>query len=336
MKIHVILTGGTIGSRINDDGYIANNEASTFRIIDMYQKKYDCDCSFTASEPYNILSENLAAKYVIALYHEILSVANSHPDGIIVTHGTDSLQYCSTLISYMCGHLNIPIVFVSSAYVLDDPRANGLINFDAAINFIKTKPDGGVYVSYKNENDIPYIHIPTRLHAPQPFTADISSIKNNWYACYQGKDIITNCKFMHTNDNISSFGELLPEATLTLTHRSNVIRITPPYAGIRYPELTEKTKAVLLETYHSGTLRANTSLKEFTNKASEMNIPVYLTGLSDKATDYKTVSIYDKLGIIPLKDSSSVSQFCKLWIALSNNVNLNEIMHKSVAYDKVL
>ena len=67
-----------------------------------------------------------------------------------------------------------------------------------------------------------------------------------------------------------------------------------------------------------------------------MNIPVFLTGLSSEATDYESVSVYNKLGIIPLKDCSPVSQFCKLWIALSNNVNLNEIMHKSVAYDKVL
>ena len=53
-------------------------------------------------------------------------------DGIIITHGTDTLQYTSAMLGYMFDDVSIPIVLVSSNYVLEDKRANGLINLSKA------------------------------------------------------------------------------------------------------------------------------------------------------------------------------------------------------------
>ena len=63
MKISVIFTGGTIGSRINASGNISPDEKTCYRLLDMYEKEIvgegGDDISYSVFEPYTILSENL-------------------------------------------------------------------------------------------------------------------------------------------------------------------------------------------------------------------------------------------------------------------------------------
>lgn len=59
---------------------------------------------------------------------------------------------------------------------------------------------------------------------------------------------------------------------------SPVLKITP-YVGMAYPQLNKNIKAVLTESYHSGTVNtASKDLEKFCNTAKQFNIPVFLTG----------------------------------------------------------
>ena len=57
-------------------------------------------------------------------------------DGIIVTHGTDTLPFTAAALGMCFAYAKVPILLVSSNYILDDPRANGLTNFTAAVDYI--------------------------------------------------------------------------------------------------------------------------------------------------------------------------------------------------------
>ena len=59
-------------------------------------------------------------------------------DGIILTHGSDTIQYTAALLSYVLKP-EIPVMIVCSNYVLEDEKANGFDNFCAAVDFIKNK-----------------------------------------------------------------------------------------------------------------------------------------------------------------------------------------------------
>ena len=50
-------------------------------------------------------------------------------DGVIITHGTDTLQYTAAFTGYIMAGAQIPIVLVSANYVLEDVRSNGVDNF---------------------------------------------------------------------------------------------------------------------------------------------------------------------------------------------------------------
>lgn len=341
MNIFTILTGGTIGSKINNNGSISNSGDSTYQIIEMYNKKYiNAACNFTAFEPYNILSENITADNILSLAKTVRNAVNTKKyDGIIITHGTDTLQYSAALLSYMLGDAGIPVVLVSSAYILDDSRANGLINFNAAVNFIKSKVRAGVYVSYRNETitdtsadkESALIHTGTRLQPPIPYSADIYSVNDCWFAKYYNGKIMLNPDYTYAPNTKQSM--LGYNYDYSLAAESSQILYINPYVGMCLPNLSDEIKAILFGSYHSGTICVDDRLKNFSEEASERNIPMFLTGLPDNGSEYETVGRYRSLGITPLKESSAISQYCKLWLAASNSEDIKTVMSESIADD---
>ena len=90
MRIAVIFTGGTIGSCIKDDFIGIDNK---MQYVLLKNHEHDNEITFETYSPYSILSENLSANEINLLQEEISKRLSEGFDGIIVTHGTDTLQY---------------------------------------------------------------------------------------------------------------------------------------------------------------------------------------------------------------------------------------------------
>ena len=331
MKVCVIFTGGTIGSILDQTGYIGPKEGTPYRLLDMYQTRYFADVEFETVEPYRILSENLSAKNLLTLFDTVRQMTERKDiDGIIITHGTDTLQYGAAMLGYVFGNVQIPIVLVSSNYVLDDVRANGMTNFHYALEFIKGKYGMGVFVSYCNAGEHPTIHRATRLQPLIPYSDYVASVQDSWYGRFENSHFISNKEY----DVKSGQRTLMAEVeSVQLLECSDKIAWIHPYVGMVYPQLTDEMEAVLHGSYHSGTVCVDGPLKEFMKSANEKEIPVFLTGLLTGVDAYETVKEYEKMGITVLHTSSEVAQYCKLWLAVSNGLNVREIMMQSVAED---
>jgi len=185
MRILTVFTGGTIGSLVGSDGKISTEEATKYLLIDEYEKKYGKKSEFDTIEPYRILSENLKANHLTELIAVLQKVFTEKTyDGVIITHGTDTLQYTSAALQYVFGAVDFPIILVSSDFVLTDPKANGLINFAAAVDFIEGKYGTGVFVSYCNPGENPKFHRGTRMQNSLSFAADVNSILGGEYGSF--------------------------------------------------------------------------------------------------------------------------------------------------------
>lgn len=330
MNIHIVFTGGTIGSLQSSEGIISTKESAASLLLDMYNENYGSDCGFTVSSPYYILSENLSADNILSLISEINNIKKRNDlSGIIITHGTDTLQYSAAILGYVFGAAGIPILLVSSDYVLTDGRANGLINFKYAVEFIKGGYGTGVFVSYRNADGISVIHRATRLDRPHAFSADITSICGKYYGRFD------NYKYIQCDDCITTGMQSMFDNTdnIALNGISEEITGIIPYVGMKYPEITGNTAAVLHDSYHSGTICINSEFEKFVKSAMDKNVPVYLMGLCAGEASYETVCRYSDYGIKILPPSAFISQYCKLWLAVSNGLNIDEIMGISVAYD---
>lgn len=336
MNIYTIFTGGTIGSRKNDNGVIKTNDIP-YRLINMYLDMYGADngdIEFITDEPYRILSENLSAENILKLINTVNKAMQiSKTDGIIITHGTDTLQYTASLLGYVFADADIPIVLVSANYVLEDKRTNGLYNFKYAVDFIKMAQGKGVFVSYKNTGKMAYIHRATRLQNVVTFSDYVSSVMDSWYGRFDGDKYYKNPDYRTVSEDNS---KMFDRFNVKLSDKSDEILRIMPYVGMTYPEINEKIKVILHESYHSGTIRISKELEEFAAKAEKRNIPIFLTGLNSNEAKYETVEIYRSYGIIPLHESSVISQYCKLWLALSNNKDVSVVMRQSVGEDFII
>lgn len=332
MKIQAIFTGGTIGSSKGRDGRISPEQKMRYRLLEWY-RQFGEQVEFQAEEPYYILSENIKADNLNVLLECVRShLLKGDADGILVMHGTDTLQYTAAVLGYVFGWADIPVVLVSSDFPLEDERANGYTNFRYAVEFIKGGYGKGVFVSYSNPGEFPKIHRGTRLLAHQEYSAEIGSVRGTYYGSFRQKEYFPNPGY-RVGENIPSLFGREDRVKLSADARE-ILRIVP-YVGMVYPELTGEIKAVLHESFHSGTIAAGRGLERFASEADRLGIPIYLTGLCAGEAEYETVGRCRELGIQILPESAAISQYCKLWLLISNQLTLSEYMNRSVAEDLV-
>lgn len=303
MEIDVIFTGGTIGSA-RQNGYISPIDSAKYKLIANYINKCGSDVEFVTNNPYTILSENLSAEVLNKLVKSVENSINTDCDGIIIVHGTDTVQYSAVAIEYCFGNNTKPIIFVSANYPLENPNSNGNINFEAAVEFIKQNQGRGVFVSYSNDRVIADIHCAIELLRHAEYDHKLFSL-NGVYATYEDGKFKLNERFNRT--------EISPLGIKTFPDSPGILNITvSPFEDYNYS--LENVKAIVFTPYHSGTLNTESEkLKEFTKKASEKGIPMYVTGLV-KGAEYQSVKAYSEMNIIPVYNTTSIALIVKLWI----------------------
>ncbi len=318
MKILVIFTGGTIGTSTKD-GWTDIDNNTKYVLIDSYNNKDEIE--FVTASPYSTLSENLSANHLNLLQKEIGENLAKDFDGIIVTHGTDTLQYTAAAIEYAFNGCEKPIVFVSADYPLEDSRTNGFMNFEAAVEFIKTKSAKGVFVSYKNDDEKnANIHIASRILQHSEYDANIYCIDNKPFATYSDKITIGNLNFENTN-NIGVVDYVENPCILSVES----------YPGNNYAYCLDNVNAVILKPYHSGTLNtANSCLNDFCKLAQEKNIPVFVTG-THYGVAYKSTELYSELGVNLVPYGTYISAYMKIWAGISLGENIKEFVNTRIA-----
>ena len=303
MKILTVFTGGTIACS-SKNGVLFPDKENGYMLLDMYCET-DRETEFETAQPYIILSENLQAETLDALYYCIGGYDLSEYDGVVVCHGTDTLQYTGAFLSYRFGLCKTPIVLVSSNYPLDHRRSNGFVNFCAAVGFIKSGQGRGVFIAYNNDGDpMVNIHRAIRTLTHLPFSDNLFSLKNKPYGFIKDGVFIFNPEYREKKSEFEVLSKPIGKRVLYIR----------PYPGMIYPELTNDYKAVLLDSYHSGTIRtAGKEVVALCASAKEKNIPVYLTG-SEVGFNYESKQKYKELGIRLLPPMSPVAAYMKLWL----------------------
>lgn len=321
MKILVIFTGGTIGST-EQDGWISPNQATKYLLLKEYTEKHS-EVDFETIEPYTILSENLSAEALNTLLQSVCENAEKEYDGIIITHGTDTLQYSASALSYAFGDTGMPIVLVSSNYPLSDAKSNGYINFEAAVQFIQSRIGKGVFVCYANTPARVEIHCGNMLLSHSEMSDALYSVGSNEFAYYQNGNIVLNPHFKKPIFN-------KPLRTFTLKPHPDIL-VVNNYPGEKYPYVLDGYRAVILRPYHSGTLNTdNTHLRELCQKAKAKGIPVFIVNVNNGAA-YASSKLYSELGIIVLPQSAFVSIYMKIWIAVSNAYDITTFIKEPLA-----
>lgn len=328
MKFLFVFTGGTIGSVVSD-GVIRTDGNRPRVLLAEYERAYGISFDYDCVEPYTTLSENNTGDTLRALCACVAAHKDKGYDGIVVTHGTDTLQYSAAALSYAFADIAIPLCVVSANYPVGDARSNAISNLRGALRFIAEVGERGVWVPYQNKGEATHIHRGTRLWESIAFTDYVDSVFSTRYGTFEEeKPFAQNPACCEMTDaqqplDASVLGENAPQ----------ILRVQS-YPGMVYPAIGKDVRYVLHAGFHSGTLNTVSSeAKRFFAEARKRNIPVFLTGAA-RGDAYASTCAFAALGITPLYHIAPVAAYVKLWMLSARHGSVTaEMLQASLAGD---
>lgn len=152
-KISILSMGGTIASRVD---YKTGGVIPSFTAEDLIESVPELAeiANIHGRQIENILSENMKFSDYKKLVKEIEKEVKSGCDGIIVTHGTDTLHYTSCALAFALEDLPVPVLLVGSQRSSDRASSDGPFNLICAAQFIASSDFGEVAICmHATEND---------------------------------------------------------------------------------------------------------------------------------------------------------------------------------------
>ncbi len=320
MRISIIFTGGTIGSLTKSE-WVGIDSSAKYMLLSRFENT-DGEISFETVAPYSVLSENLTATELNLLQTTVRQVLDTKPDGVIITHGTDTLQYSAAAVAMAFADADVPLVFVSADYPLDNDRTNGYRNFEAAVAFIRHGGYRGVFVSYQNENaDTVTVHPALRLLQHGEGLADLHSLGGATVAAYDTA--------LHPKD-YPPVKAPSPLGIVTYCEDAAIL-VAESLPGQRYAYDLDGVRAVLLKPYHSATLNTDSeALAALCRRAYERGIPVFVYGVK-AGPAYESSARFEELHIRIAPYSTFAALYMKLWAAISLGRDLERFVNTPVA-----
>lgn len=323
-NILLVFTGGTIGSTVNA-GTIDTSTGAAYLLLQLFKERYQDagQIDFTTLQPLNLLSENLTPADWTVLITALEALRPGQFDGVIITHGTDTLSFTAAALSCYFHALATPILLVSSDYPLADERANGLANFICAVDFIRQHPQPGVFVPYRNPGQTLQVHLGNRIASCLPLSGDFISVQHkSFMQCLDGQFSILNP------------AKPRPSQTYPLAPRfSERVLLLRPYPGLDYRSVNlNHADAVLHDLYHSGTACASPStgprhaLPEFIRHCQTKGVTVYLAPILHSPDAYHSTRQLLGQGAQVIWNQPIETAYAKLLLAYGNFTRHEDII----------
>ena len=143
-KKHILLltTGGTIASMPGGDGLVPHSSQVMQREIGQLRNYYE----ITVRDAMCLDSSNICPEQWQQIAGHIYEAAGAF-DGIVVSHGTDTMAYTASAVTFMLPGIRVPVVFTGSQVPLTDALSDGPDNLRTAFAMAASgKP--GVFLAF--------------------------------------------------------------------------------------------------------------------------------------------------------------------------------------------
>lgn len=312
MRIALILTGGTICSKADSEGTRRSDVDNAVTVLESrYRAQHPfSSVAFDVRMPLNKLSEDLTPDDWCTLIRCIASLADDLPDGIIIAHGTDTLEQTAAMLSAVLFGISVPVILVSAIAPPEDPSTNGHANFAAAVQLICKHLEAGVWAVYENSDGVMYLHrgfelLPCSHESMSFFSAGMQTIPEvlNAPKLRTKKEARINLRAL------GAFAEKTPE--VLLLH---------PYNGLRYDRFRlDGVSAVVHGTYHSETANASMfspyGMQTLLVRCRDAGIPCYLAPCQMQSQSYGSGFDLVQAGAIPLEGMLLHTAYGAVWAA---------------------
>lgn len=145
-KVLIINTGGTLSSVARQHGLTPGLTTDSM-LKELHIVAGEAELStleFSSLDSANIFPEDWAE------LARLISENRKRADGIVVIHGTDTLAYTSSMLSFMLQNIQIPVVITGSQLSISNPVADAMENLRCAIYMAQSRCPG-VFVAFNRK-----------------------------------------------------------------------------------------------------------------------------------------------------------------------------------------
>ncbi len=331
-KVLLLSTGGTIASKI-DYRTGAVTPALSAEDLNSAVPELSQLANIDAEVLFSEYSENLQPEHWKKIAEKLDSLVKSDYKGIVIAHGTDTMQYSAAFLSFALSGYPIPIALVGSQRSSDRPSSDAAVNLISAVRFVIESNTRGVFVvMHHNEtDDLVVAHLGTRVRKNHTSKRSaFQTIGNNPAFLILGEKIEKNLD----KDFFTQKGY---EPKINVDSRVALVKYYPGYDPKIINFLIESGfKAIIFEG--TGLGHVGNNMYESVKKANESGL--YM-GMTSQCIDGRVgMNVYEsgrdlqELGIIPLSNLIPETALVKAMWALGNSSNVSEmknLMEKNIA-----
>ena len=328
----LIYTGGTIGMKedINDqtlkpfDFSQIIEEVPEIRKFAFKIDSYTFDPLIDSSDVEPSLWQSLAS---------LISDRYEDYDGFIILHGTDTMSYSASALSFMLDGLTKPVIFTGSQLPIGVPRTDGKENLILAVEIASAKDiDGHAKVP---EVCVCFGSMLMRGNRTSKVNADV-------FRAFRSPNFPA---LAEAGINIRYAEELIRKPldwyqslkiNSKLDTRVGILKIHPGITpeAVRYFLYSPETRAVIIETYGSGNAPSGQWFVDIVREAVKsgkiiVNVTQCLTGTVNMNI-YATGKSLEKAGVVNGYDSTTESALAKLFFLMGKSTD-NEWVRQMMA-----
>lgn len=160
--ISLISTGGTIASTVD---YRTGAVTAQFDAEDVLRAVPELAgrANYRGRVVSNILSENMTPSVWVELAETVYEEIEAGSDGVVIMHGTDTMQYTASALSFML-ESPVPIILTGSQRSADRPSSDNVMNAVCAIEAAKADHSETLVCMHATESDdYCFLHQGTRV-----------------------------------------------------------------------------------------------------------------------------------------------------------------------------
>ena len=312
-KILLLTTGGTIASVPGEDGLQPHRSDVMERELMQLRTYYD----ITVRDVMCLDSSNIRPEEWQLIAREVFYTRQGY-DGIVVSHGTDTMAYTAAALTFMLPDIDLPVVFTGSQLPLSDMLSDGPDNLRTAFA-MAASGHGGVFLAFDRKVMRGCRAVKIRASGFSAF----ESVNARYVATVTNQGLVVNEKLIRTPAG--------PARLCTdISRNVFLLKLTPGLSPEIFDALVDLGyRGIVIEAFGLGGVNVLHQGLSGIRKAVESGISVVVT--TQCLYDSANLQVYQvgnkllQLGVIQGRDMTTEAAMTKLMWAIGQNMTQDQI-----------